>query len=86
MNRSASEITAWLTERVSELVSLPVSEIDPNQPLLRLGLDSVGVVTLASDLEKWAGYRFKQNPLEEYPTIHALAEFVAKETARAAEK
>jgi acyl carrier protein len=81
MSRSAEEIRSWLTGRVSELTGLPPAEIDENEPLLRLGLDSVGVVTLASDLEKWAGYRFRENPLEQYPTIKALAEFLAAETA-----
>jgi polyketide synthase 13 len=81
MSRSMSDIAAWIKERVSELTGMPSAEIDENEPLLRLGLDSVGVVTLAADLEKWAGYRFQQNPLEEHPSINALAEFVARETA-----
>ena len=81
MNRTSNEIVVWLKEQVSELTGLPMPEIDVNQPLLRLGLDSVGVVTLAADLEKWTGYRFTQNPLEEYPSISALAQFVSSQTA-----
>ncbi len=82
MTRSAEEIRDWLRTRVSNLTGVPPAEIDENEPLLRLGLDSVGVVTLAADLENWVGYRFRENPLEQYPTIHALAEFLAAEGAK----
>ena len=80
MTRSAEEIRDWLKTRVSNLTGVPPAQIDANEPLLRLGLDSVGVVTLAADLETWAGYRFKENPLELYPTIQALAEFLAAQS------
>lgn len=79
MTASADEIRDWLKTRVSNLTGIPPEGIDENEPLLRLGLDSVGVVTLASDLEAWAKYRFRENPLEQHPSIRALAEFVAGE-------
>jgi acyl carrier protein len=82
MSLSAEEIRTWLRTRVSHLTGTPPESIDENEPLLRLGLDSVGVVTLAADLEAWAKYRFRENPLEQYPSITALAEFVAAELAR----
>ena len=55
--------------------------MDPAAPLARHGLDSVALITLAADLEKWLGYRFRENPLDGYPTIAALARFLAEETA-----
>jgi acyl carrier protein len=79
MSLSAEEIRTWLKTRVSNLTGAPPETINENEPLLRLGLDSVGVVTLAADLETWAKYRFRENPLEQYPSIAALAEFVAGE-------
>lgn len=79
MTPSAEEIRTWLKTRVSNLTGIPQAKIDENESLMRLGLDSVGVVTLASDLENWARFRFRENPLEQYPTIAALAEFVAGE-------
>ena len=42
-------------------------------------VDSVN--TLIADLEKWLGYRFRDNPLDRYPTIAALSRFLAAETA-----
>jgi acyl carrier protein len=48
-----------------------------------LGLDSVALVTLAFDLEKWLGYRFRSNPLNDHPTIAALSRFLAQQAADA---
>ena len=42
----------------------------------------VASLSLATDLEKWLGYRFRENPLEAHPTIEALAEFLAGEVAK----
>jgi len=39
------------------------------------------VLALTADLGKWLGYRFEEDPLDEYPTIDALAAFLAEETA-----
>jgi acyl carrier protein len=82
MTRSAEEIRAWIVGRVSELTEIPPEEIDAHQPILSYGLDSVALVRLASDLETWLGYRFRENPLESHPTIESLARFLAEETAQ----
>jgi acyl carrier protein len=83
MTRSAEEIRDWIVERVSALTEVPPEEIDVRQSVLRYGLDSVALVRLASDLETWLGYRFRENPLEAHPTIEALARFLAEQTAQA---
>ena len=83
MTRSAEEIRAWIVGRVSDLTEIPPEEIDVRQPVLRFGLDSVALVRLASDLETWLGYRFRENPLEAHPTIEALANFLAEQPAQA---
>jgi acyl carrier protein len=82
VSRTADEIRDWLVGRVSALTGVPLAEVDPAAPLTRHGLDSVAVIALAADLEAWLGYRFRENPLERHPTIEALAQFLADETAR----
>ena len=82
MSRSAEEIRDWIVGRVSELTEIPPAEIDARQPVMSYGLDSVALVRLASDLETWLGYRFRENPLEAHPTIEALARFLAEQTAQ----
>jgi acyl carrier protein len=81
VSRTADEIEHWLVERVATLTGAPADEVDPAAPLTRHGLDSVAAISLIADLEKWLGYRFRENPLEQYPTIAALSRFLADETA-----
>jgi myxalamid-type polyketide synthase MxaE and MxaD len=78
---TAVQIEDWLVARVANLTGLGPEEIDVQEPLLRYGLDSVAVVTLATDLEAWLGYRFRSNPLADHPTIAALASFLAGQVA-----
>jgi acyl carrier protein len=82
MRRSAEEIQDWLVERLGRATGIPCPEIDPRQPLLSYGLDSMAVLALTADLGNWIGYQFHEDPLDEYPTIEALAAFLAEETAR----
>jgi acyl carrier protein len=82
--RTASEqqIQDWIVARVSALTDIPPEQVDPREPLIRHGLDSVAAITLTADLETWLGYRFRANPLEDHPTIEALSRFLAEQVAR----
>jgi len=82
MTPSAGEIEAWLVARVGELAGLPPGEVDVRAPLSRHGLDSVALIALAADLEKWLGLRFRENPLEAHPTVESLAAFLAEQVAK----
>jgi acyl carrier protein len=77
VTRTADEIRDWLVARVSTLTGLPPAEVDPDAPLTRHGLDSVALIALTGEFERWLGYRFRENPLDRYPTITALAGFLA---------
>ena len=81
MTPTAAEIQAWIVDRVSTLTDIPADE-DVRAPFTRHGLDSVALVALATDLERWLGYRFRENPLDAHPTIEALSRFLAAEVAR----
>lgn len=81
MSRSAPEIEEWLIANVSRLTGTPAAEIDPDARLERTGLDSVGLVTLAVDLETWLGIRLGVNVLDVYPSVRALARFLAEKGA-----
>jgi acyl carrier protein len=84
VSRSAQEIQAWMIDRLARLTGLAPPELDPREPIQRYGLDSVALVAFATDLEEWVGYRFRSNPLEDHPTVEALAAFLADEMAKAA--
>ena len=77
MTRTAGEIQDWIVARVAALTGLEAAAVDPDAPVARHGLDSVAVVTLVSDLEAWAGYRFRENPLDRHPTIRGVAGYLA---------
>ena len=75
--RSAAEIEAWLVTRIAKLLETEAGKIDPAQPIVRYGLDSVQWICLITDLESWLGLKFTENPLPEHPTIDALSHYLA---------
>jgi acyl carrier protein len=79
---SVEAIQTWIVARVSHRTGVPSAEVDVRAPLTRHGLDSVALITLAADLEKWLGYRFRENPLNAASTIESLARFLAGEVAK----
>jgi acyl carrier protein len=84
VNHSAQQIQDWMIDRLSRLIRVAPGEIDPREAIRRYGLDSVALVTFVTDLEKWLGYHFSGNPLDaldDYPTLEALAVFLAEQTA-----
>lgn len=82
MTPTADEIQDWLVARVAALTGVPPGDVDPAAPFARHGLDSVAVIALVADLEKWLGYRLRENPLDEHPTIESLARYLAERVAR----
>lgn len=78
---SAEAIQTWIVSRISHLTNVPPGEVDAKAPLTRHGLDSVALIALAADLEKWLGYRFRENPLNAASTIESLAGFLAEQVA-----
>ena len=79
---SVEAIQNWIVSRISHLTGIPSGEVDVQAPLTRHGLDSVALIALAADLEKWLGYRFRENPLNAASTIESLALFLAEEVAK----
>ncbi|HEY7424843.1 MAG TPA: acyl carrier protein [Gemmataceae bacterium] len=84
MSRSPQQIQDWMLDQLHRVLQLAPGEIDPREPIDRYGIDSVALVAFITNLEKWLGYRFHGNPLDvldDYPTLEALAAFLAKQTA-----
>jgi acyl-CoA synthetase (AMP-forming)/AMP-acid ligase II/acyl carrier protein len=68
-----------LRARIAVLLELEPSEIDMNQPLVEHGIDSMKAVTFSLELETWLDRKLPPTLLWDYPTIDALAEYVAGE-------
>jgi acyl carrier protein len=79
MTRSVQEIQEGIVQRLSRLTGVPHEDIDVREPILNYGLDSVALVAFAADLKAWLGVSLRENPLDEHPTIEALAQFLAEQ-------
>lgn len=77
-NRSAAEISAWLVDRLSGELELPVAEIDPAKPFAYYGLDSIHAVRLSTALEQWLGCELAPTIAYEYPSIDILSQHLAR--------
>jgi acyl carrier protein len=75
-------IQAWLTTQLEEQLGLSAEEIDVHKPFTEYGLDSIVGMSLAGDLEEWLGVQLSPTVLWDYPTIAALAHFLAAELWR----
>lgn len=84
MTPTVEEIEAWIITRISLVVNVPPSDVDVRAPLTRYGLDSVEIIALTADLEKWLNYRFREDPLADHPTIESLALFLAEQVKKKA--
>lgn len=73
------EIRHWLVDKLSRRLRIPPDEIDLDEPLVALGIDSLQFVALVGELEEWLGCRFVDNPLIDFPTVNALAPFLAEQ-------
>jgi acyl carrier protein len=80
MTRSAEEVQDWIVAWISRRAGVPAASIDPQAPVTRYGVDSLGTVRLIADAELWLGVALRENPFAAYPTIEELARFLAEQT------
>ena len=76
-NFSCEEIQDWLISYLAIELKIDPQEIDPAIPFERYGLDSVVAVSLTGELEDRLGRQLKPTLPYDYPTIEALAEYLA---------
>lgn len=76
---SVEDIQTWFVSKLAEELGLKPDEIDVHEPFASYGLDSMTMVTLSGDLEEWLGLRLAPTLAWDYPTIEALAQYLAKE-------
>ncbi|HZI04178.1 MAG TPA: acyl carrier protein [Archangium sp.] len=76
--RSAEEIQRWLVARVASFLEVTPADIDVRAPFQHYGLDSMEQLRIIGELETWLGGEYEETLLRQYPTIEALAAFLAK--------
>jgi acyl carrier protein len=70
-------IQTWLIAKVAELVEIKPDSIDIQQPFVYYGMDSRQAAILAGDLEDWLCRQLSPSLPYDYPSIEALAQYLA---------
>lgn len=74
---TAQEIREWLVRRLARQLHRAPNAIDINLPFASFGLDSMAMVNIAGDLEKWLKQPLSETLLYDAPTIARLAQVLA---------
>ena len=82
--QTAQIIQAWLVSKIAQKLQVNPHNLDIREPLAHYGLDSVAAVSLSGDLENWLGRRLSPTLVYDYPSIEALARYLAKESKTSA--
>jgi acyl carrier protein len=78
---TATEVEAWLTERIAARLHLCRAQVQATTPFVEFGMGSLDAVAIAGDLERWLGRTLSPTAIYNYPTISALARWLANEPA-----
>jgi acyl carrier protein len=73
------QIEVWLAEYIANLINIDPELIDVKTPFVRYGLDSLAAVGMTGDLQDWLGCKLEPTLPYSYPTIEALAQYLAEE-------
>ncbi|MGW4207568.1 cytochrome P450 [Lentzea sp. NPDC004789] len=76
---TARTIRAWLVEHIAAELRVPGHAVSPSVPLTSLGLESLSVAALQSELSEWLGFRVPHTLFLELPTVDAVAEHLARQ-------
>ena len=76
---TASDIQAWLVERIAREIGVSSKSIDLKEPFDNYGLDSVLAIEIASAGKQKLGIDMSPLLLVHYPTIESLSQHLAKE-------
>jgi phosphopantetheine binding protein len=73
------ELVNWLTMKVAGYVKLPPDAIGIDTPLADCGIDSASGLMLCADLLDEKGFDVETTIVWDYPTIEAMAVYLAAE-------
>jgi acyl carrier protein len=80
---AAADIEAWLLRRLQSRLGDAAEEVDRHMPFSYYGLDSIDAVELAAELEDWLGRPVSATLTFDYPTVSAVATYLAADAASA---
>src|SRR5882672_3851120 len=78
-----ADIEGWLLQRLQALLGDGAEVVDRHMPFSYYGLDSIAAVELAAELEDWLGRPVSATLTFDYPTVSAVATYLAAAPASA---
>lgn len=77
----AEAIETWLRAQLADRLGLFPDDIDIDEDFANYGLNSIEAVNLSGDLENMLGRRLPPTLLWDYPTVRAIADYLAEDTS-----
>jgi acyl transferase domain-containing protein/acyl-CoA synthetase (AMP-forming)/AMP-acid ligase II/acyl carrier protein len=72
-----AQLERWLTRELSIRVKMPVTAVDPTEPIANYGLHSADMVGLVGELERLLDRKLPATLAWEYPSVQALAGYLS---------
>lgn len=77
---AAAAIQVWLAVQIAERLRVDPNDLDVQQPFFHYGLDSMASVSISGALEQWLERRLSPTLVYDYPSIAALAQYLAADS------
>ncbi|MFI6817452.1 acyl carrier protein [Nonomuraea sp. NPDC050328] len=78
MNDESAAIASWLCERIALYVDCEAGEIAADAPLVELGVDSVYVLGITSEIQDRYGIDVDPSAIWEHSTVSDLSTYLHK--------
>lgn len=72
-----TELCEWLCAYLSTELRVPRSRIDPHEPMVNYGLNSLTAAAILEATERRVGFEIDANALWDFPTAASFTEFLA---------
>lgn len=76
MNKTYTEISDWIIERIAQHAELDPKEISAHTEIVNFRLDSLLMVNITSELEEWLGMELSPSIFWEMGTVAATTEWI----------
>ncbi|MET0417098.1 MAG: acyl carrier protein [Actinoplanes sp.] len=66
-------LEGWLVERLAEYLEIDADEIEPDEEVVRYGVDSLAKASLGAEIEDVFGVRLEQEFFLDHRTVESIA-------------
>ena len=79
IQRRRDELKVWLVQRVSHELKVPTEEIDVEESVLALGIDSLALIGLSAELAEFLQVEVDVEVIYEHDSINKIARYYASD-------